>query len=116
MTRRVETSLIIAFIDLTRFAAQSEQTPDRVLADGLDDFYKLVASSIEADGGRVIKFIGDAALIVFDESDADRAVDALIAFEVVGGGDDDRARMGMPSRREGPFRQRHRRRVRVECA
>ena len=77
-TVRAEVPLLIAFADLTRFAAQSLRVSDAELALTMDAFYQRVAACIERAGGRVVKFIGDAALIVFAEADADRGVAALL--------------------------------------
>ena len=75
---RIETDLLIAFLDLSRFAEQSQSTPDRELALGMNAFYELVTLHIERAGGHVVKFIGDAALVVFDSADVDRGVGALL--------------------------------------
>jgi len=80
MTREA-TSLLIAFADLTRFAAQSLCVSDGELADTIDRYYEKVAARVEAAGGRVVKFIGDAALIVFPGDKADAGVDALLALK-----------------------------------
>jgi adenylate cyclase len=75
---RAEVPLLVAFADLTRFAAQSLRVSDLELAAMMDVFYQRVTSRIDDAGGRVVKFIGDAALIVFSEADADRGVAALL--------------------------------------
>jgi adenylate cyclase len=76
--------LLIAFADLTRYAFQSLCVPDAELAETMDAFYERVASRIEAGGGTVVKFIGDATLAVFpaDGSDGvDRGVETLLALK-----------------------------------
>src|SRR5207248_2611833 len=75
---RAEVPLLLAFVDLTRFAAQSERVGDAELAEVIDAYYEQVAAAIEAAGGRIVKFIGDAALIVFPEEAVDRGVQALL--------------------------------------
>ena len=75
---RAEVPLLIAFADLTRFMAQSQRVNDTDLADTLDAFYECVAARVEKAGGRVVKFIGDAALVVFAEDAVDRGVEALL--------------------------------------
>jgi class 3 adenylate cyclase len=74
---RVETSLLIAFADLTRFTANSARTPDAALAELMDGWYERVGARVVAAGGRVVKFIGDATLAVFPVERADEAVEAL---------------------------------------
>lgn len=73
-----EIPLLIAFVDLTRFAALSEQVSDTELAAAIDAYYERVAQTVSAAGGRVVKFIGDAALIVFPEEAVDRGLQALL--------------------------------------
>lgn len=74
-------SLLIAFVDLTRFAAQSQRIDDQVLADTIDSFYELVAATVQSAGGKVVKFLGDAALIVFPEDVVDQAVETLLTLK-----------------------------------
>ena len=75
---RAEVPLLIAFVDLTRFFVQSQRVTDADLADTLDDVYECVTARVEKSGGRVVKFLGDAALLVFPEAAVDRGVEALL--------------------------------------
>jgi len=75
---RSEVPLLVAFLDLTRFFAQSQRVDDADIADGLDAYYEHVAAAVEAAGGRLVKFFGDGALVVFDEDAVDRGVGALL--------------------------------------
>src|SRR5881394_1919040 len=50
---RAEVSLLIAFVDLTRFFLQSQRVTDTDLADTLDAFYECVSARIDKSGGRV---------------------------------------------------------------
>jgi adenylate cyclase len=77
---RVETPLLIAFADLTRFMVNASRTPDTELAELIDGWYDCVGRRIQSAGGRVVKFIGDATLAVFPEAAADAAVEALLAL------------------------------------
>jgi class 3 adenylate cyclase len=78
---RSETPLLIAFADLARFGAQSQRVDDAELAEGLDAFYEEVGASVHGAGGRVVKYIGDAALIVFEADHVDRGVETLLALK-----------------------------------
>jgi adenylate cyclase len=78
LTERAEVPLLVAFADLTGFAAQCAQVDDDLVAATLDGWYEAVTTRVIAAGGHVVKFVGDAALIVFD--DADRGVTALLAM------------------------------------
>ncbi|HTM22118.1 MAG TPA: adenylate/guanylate cyclase domain-containing protein [Kofleriaceae bacterium] len=80
-TDRTPMTLVIAFLDLTRYAAQSRRVDDAALADVIDGYYERVDARVAAAGGRVVKFIGDGALIVFAENDLDAAAAALAALK-----------------------------------
>ncbi len=75
---RTEIPLLIAFADLTRFAAQSLHVSDERLAETIDAYYERVAARIEAAGGKLVKFVGDAALIVFQPEAVDAGIQALL--------------------------------------
>lgn len=81
MTTRPPTPLLIVFLDLTRFAAQSQRVEDKELADTLDRHYEHVASAIQSAGGTTVKFIGDATLAVFPERAVDTGVRMLIELK-----------------------------------
>lgn len=78
LPERRELPLLIAFADLTRYAAQSLTVSDETLADTIDAFYRRVAARIEGAGGTVVKFVGDATLVVFAAGDVDAGVTALL--------------------------------------
>lgn len=75
---RAEIPFLIAFVDLTRFMSQSQRVTDAETADTLDAFYRQGAETVDAAKGRVVKFIGDAALVVFPEDGVDTGVHALL--------------------------------------
>jgi class 3 adenylate cyclase len=77
---RNEVPMLVAFADLTGYARQCEQVGDVEVADVMDGYYGAVAAEITAAGGRTVKFIGDAALVVFEADAVDRGVDALFAI------------------------------------
>jgi len=78
MPERAEMPLLIAFADLTRFTRVVQSTDDAEVADVIDEYYRLLTRWVEAAEGHVVKFIGDAALIVFTESSVDPGVRALL--------------------------------------
>jgi len=78
---RAEVPLLIAFADLTRFMAQAERSDDLDLAETLDACYERIAAMVRAGGGRVVKFVGDAALLVFPDGEVDRGVETLLALK-----------------------------------
>jgi adenylate cyclase len=81
MSARTPVTLLIAFVDLDRFAAQSRRVADPDLAEVVDAYYERVAARVAAAGGRVVKFMGDGALAVFPEAGVDAGVSALLALK-----------------------------------
>ena len=81
VSARAPTPLLIVFADLTRYSAQSLRVSDEELAQTMDEHYERVAARIESAGGRVVKFIGDAALAVFPAEAVDRGVQTLLELK-----------------------------------
>jgi adenylate cyclase len=78
LAERTEVNVLVAFADLTGYSAQAARVGDDEVAATLDGFYELIGARVAGAGGTVVKFIGDAALIVFASGDADRGVAALL--------------------------------------
>jgi adenylate cyclase len=77
ITTPAECELVLAVIDLASFTRTAQTMSDRAIFDMLSEFYELAGTTIEAEGGKVVKFMGDAALIVFAGDNPDRAVQKL---------------------------------------
>jgi adenylate cyclase len=73
-----EVSLVVAFASFNKYTAQIDRLDDIEVARVMADYYELATSVVHAGGGRVVKFIGDAALVVFPEEGADAGVQALL--------------------------------------
>ena len=56
---------VIWFCDLRGFTALSQVLPREKLIELLNDYFGAMGSAVEAEGGEVLKFIGDAMLAVF---------------------------------------------------
>ncbi len=56
---------VIWFCDLKGFTALSERLPSQLLIDTLNAYFDATTSAIEAHGGEILKFIGDAVLAIF---------------------------------------------------
>lgn len=82
-----ETTLGVAFVDLARFARWAALWGDREVAGLLQGFYALAARHVEPAGGRIVKTIGDAVMLVFEPDRCRELVQALhtLAAEVVSG-------------------------------
>lgn len=78
---RTEVPLLIAFVDLARFAAQSQRVDDLELANTVDSYYEHVGAAVQEAGGTIVKFVGDAALIVFPETAVDHGVAMILALK-----------------------------------
>jgi class 3 adenylate cyclase len=78
VTERGVRRLLVSFIDISGFARGAERTDDTQLAELLDRYY--VGEAAAAGGGRLVKLIGDGALLVFPPEHADDAIDALLAL------------------------------------
>jgi len=67
---------IIWFSDLRGFTELSSQFTPRELVDVLDFYFESMTDAVEAHGGEVLKFIGDAVLAIFTFSNESEARDA----------------------------------------
>ena len=61
----VELDAAICFCDLRGFTALSEALPSAELIELLNEVFDVVVRATEAEAGDVLKFIGDAVLVVF---------------------------------------------------
>lgn len=72
-----EERLIIAFTEVAGFAKACRSQTDAAMVETLERYYEIVAHAVEDAGGMVVKFIGDASLVVFP---TERAADAVAAL------------------------------------
>jgi len=70
-------NLLVAFCDLTNYARISRGADDERMFEYLSGVYEIVGEKVERAGGSVVKFMGDAALVTFEESDIDKGAVAL---------------------------------------
>jgi class 3 adenylate cyclase len=80
---RAEVILLVAFVDIAGYALQSTRVADDEIADVIDGYYQLLAEHVSAAGGRVVKYIGDGALLAFDAADSDHGVAALLDLKLL---------------------------------
>ncbi len=69
--------LLASFFDLTTFARYVQNRNAQDVFELLSDYYQLVGDIIEEVNGKVVKFIGDAGLVVFPEDAVSEGVLAL---------------------------------------
>jgi len=73
-------TLGVAFFDLSRIGEWSGSEEDRHVAGFFQAFYALAAERLEPAGGRIVKFMGDAGIVVFGTDVAENAIFALCDF------------------------------------
>jgi adenylate cyclase len=61
--RRIEAAIL--FSDLRGFTALSERLAEAALFGALDRYFEAVVESVHAEGGDVLKFLGDGVLAIF---------------------------------------------------
>ena len=75
LSARTATLVAVDITNCRHLLAQLEDGNDRVLF--LDYFYTLATTHIEAQGGEVLKHMGDSVLALFDEDQCLAAIQAL---------------------------------------
>jgi adenylate cyclase len=74
---RTSLDMLVAFSDLTLFAQWAGRVTPSEIFTLMDEMAEMVGEKVESSGGRVVKFIGDAALIVFPAEQAGPGILAL---------------------------------------
>ena len=69
---------VICYFDLTGFTSLSEETPGPALIEMLNDYFGVVVSLIESNGGNVLKFMGDGVLAIFGQDDLQVATQSAL--------------------------------------
>ncbi|MEO6847649.1 MAG: adenylate/guanylate cyclase domain-containing protein [Chthoniobacterales bacterium] len=75
---------LVACSDLTGFAKLTVKLSDGKIFDFLSEYYEFVGEIIASANGRVIKFMGDASLLLFPEGSVDSGVRVLLALQKKG--------------------------------
>jgi class 3 adenylate cyclase len=73
--------LVIAFIDLSRFQIASRRVKDDALVALLEEYYERITDGLKPAGGRVVKYMGDGALVVFPADRVSQAARALLMLK-----------------------------------
>jgi adenylate cyclase len=74
----IQANALVAMCDCSRFMQSSKGRSSAELFADLNDLYLMIDDAVEAAGGLVVKFMGDAALVVFPEELADQGIMALL--------------------------------------
>ena len=75
-----EERLIVAFTEIAGFAKACRSKADDAIVQTLDRYYEIVTAAVDEAGGLVVKFIGDASLVVFLP---ERAADGVAALHEI---------------------------------
>ena len=78
MSSPVQANMLVAMCDCSRFMQRTKGRPSAELFADLNDFYLMTDDAIQAADGLVVKFMGDATLVVFPEDLADQGIMALL--------------------------------------
>ena len=73
--------VLVACSDLMGYAKLTGKLSEEEIFHFLSDYYEFVGDTIAPSGGRVIKFMGDAALMTFPDLRADSGVRSLLALQ-----------------------------------
>jgi adenylate cyclase len=100
---------VLWFSDLRDFTALTESLSPALMLSALNQYFELVAAAVTARGGEILRFIGDAMLIVFPASDkgplaaaCEAALDSADdAFSALAALNHRRRRAGLPPLRFG---------------
>lgn len=82
ITSPTECRMIIALVDIAGSTQAAQTMSSREMFDMLDEFYELVGGIVEDAGGKVVKFMGDAALIVFPDDTPHQAIEGLRSLKI----------------------------------
>lgn len=78
-------SAVVWFSDLRGFTTLTETLPNAALLDHLNTYFELVGAAVAAEGGEILKFLGDGVLAIFEitaqADEADRCAAALRAAQ-----------------------------------
>jgi len=73
--------LLVAFSDFSAFKHCAQDQSEEQLFAAMAEYYELVGDIVAEGGGNIVKFIGDAALLVFPADAIDTGVLALRALK-----------------------------------
>jgi adenylate cyclase len=70
---------VIWFCDLRGFTSLSDTLPRELLLDLLNEYFEIMVKSVAAEGGEVLKFIGDGMLAIFELREGDQVASRCAA-------------------------------------
>jgi class 3 adenylate cyclase len=77
----VQRQMTILFCDIRDYTAMTETMSPMETFEFLNSYLACMGAAIEAHGGFIDKYIGDAIMVLFDEPHSDSALDAALAMQ-----------------------------------
>jgi adenylate cyclase len=77
LSEATETEVLVAFFDLTQFARFATSRTSREVFETLSAYFEFIGDVVAEGGGTVVKFIGDAGLLVYPAERVDTGVMSL---------------------------------------
>jgi class 3 adenylate cyclase len=78
----VQQQMTILFCDIRDYTAMTESMSPMETFEFLNSYLACMGAAIEAHGGFIDKYIGDAIMVLFDEPHSDSALHAALAMQV----------------------------------
>jgi class 3 adenylate cyclase len=78
LSQQTQINALVAFADLTYYTKTASKMENQEVASWMNTFFERLGEIIELKGGVIVKFIGDAALIVFEEKLAEQGIHCLL--------------------------------------
>ena len=72
---------LIAFGDLTNFVKFSRKLESIKAFNLIDEFYEITGEIVKKNNGRVVKFVGDASIVIFSEDNVSKGINALKQYK-----------------------------------
>jgi adenylate cyclase len=84
VTSPTECHIVIAVADIARITQIAQAMSNREMFEMFSEFYELIGGIVESAGGKVVKFMGDAALVIFPGNAPGQAIAGLRRLKAEG--------------------------------
>lgn len=82
-TKFKKEDLLVVFTDLSNFFTIFSSERGQEMVDYISWFYETTGDCVEEAGGKVVKFEGDSALIVFEDTLIDAGINAMFKLKQI---------------------------------
>lgn len=73
--------VLLALFDVRNYTRLSKKLSSQECFNILNQLSEFAGETLESEGGRLIKFMGDSGLLIFSEENVDRGVNTLFSFQ-----------------------------------